>query len=66
MENKRVVSTQEIVCAFSPPNPECLCPSRNEHDAEQEHRKKKPRMSTHYMREASSLRNAIRTVSIMD
>jgi len=37
MEDKRVVSTQEIVCAFSPPSPQFLHPSTDGHDAEQEH-----------------------------
>jgi hypothetical protein len=35
------------------------------HDAEQEHGKKRSRMSCQSMREASSLRNAFRTVSII-
>ncbi len=66
MEDKPVVSAQEIVCAFSPPNPQFPRPSTDGRDAEQAHRKKASRMLSHFMREASSLRNALRTVSIMD
>jgi hypothetical protein len=62
MEDKRVMSTQEIVCAFSLPSPQFLHPFMDGHDAEQEHRKKKSRMSSHSMRDASSLRDALRRV----
>jgi hypothetical protein len=66
MEDKRVVTRQEIVCDFSPPGPQFLHPSTDGHDAEQEHRKKKSRMSSHSMRDASSLRDALRRVSVID
>jgi len=60
------MSTQESFVRSSPPSPQFLRPSTDGHDAEQEHRKKASRMLSHFMREASSLRNALRTVSIMD
>jgi hypothetical protein len=63
---KLVLSTQGIVYAFSPPNPQFLRLSTVGQDAEQQHRKKASCMLSHFMREASSLRNALRTVSIMD
>jgi hypothetical protein len=59
------VSTQEIVCAVSPPSPQFLRPSTDRHAAEQEHGKSSL-MSRHFMQEASSLRNALRTLSIID
>jgi hypothetical protein len=57
IEDKRVVSKQEIICGFGPPTPQFLRPSTDGHDAEQEHRKKGSRMSSQAMREPSSLRN---------
>jgi len=66
MEDKRVVSTQEIACAFSPPAHNSCALPRDGHDAEHEHCKKASRMSSHSMREASSLRNALRTVLPID
>ncbi len=43
----------------------CALPADG-HYAEQEHRKKASRMSSHSMRETSSLRNALRTLPIID
>ena len=66
MADKRVMSTQESFVRSSPPSPQFLRPFKDGRDAEQEHRKKASRMLSHFMREASSLRNVLRTVSIMD
>ena len=61
------MSTQEIICAFSPASPQFLRPSTDGLHAEQEHRKKRVSQGEAIpLRESSSLRNPFRTRLTMD
>ena len=53
MEDKRAVSTQESFVLSTHLAHNFCALSTDGHDAEQEHRKKASRMSSHFMREAS-------------